>query len=431
MLFNGSSNQQVIVAGENFKGSTPYQLDEPKGIFVDSIFNLYVADYGNNRIQYFQAGQINGKTIAGNRTSNNITLNKPTYVILDADGSLYVTDNQNHRIIRSVNDTYQCIVGCKSKQGSTNEHLIKPYSLHFNSYGNLFVADGYNSRIQKFTLVGNNCVATAQLQQTSTLTTVKGEIESTTISTTIDTSNITISFNQTDLIVTSTSSFNFVLLFISVVMYSLDEPISSYFVPKPCLNTTNIDVNSNISNTLCDIFKPCQNNGICTNIQANIPSYFCSCQLGFSGIHCEFDYRPCKQNTCLYHDICNEDWQGINCESMINFCNNIICWNNGVCRPLSLNYTCECLGDSYSSRLCEITSLRIKIYKIVSKSFSYVAIIAMSCVVMFVIIVDILKYCFGIDPTREDLERYRREKRTKQRKPVIQQDTYVNTSSYE
>ncbi|CAF4652493.1 unnamed protein product [Rotaria sp. Silwood2] len=95
--------------------------------------------------------------MTGNRTSNNITLNKPTDVILDADGYLYIADSKNHRIIRSINDTYQCIVGCKSKQGSTNEDLIKPYSIHFDSYGNLFVADGYNSRIQKFTLIENNC----------------------------------------------------------------------------------------------------------------------------------------------------------------------------------------------------------------------------------------------------------------------------------
>ena len=33
------------------------QLNEPQGIFVDANFSLYVADTGNNRIQYFSAGQ--------------------------------------------------------------------------------------------------------------------------------------------------------------------------------------------------------------------------------------------------------------------------------------------------------------------------------------------------------------------------------------
>jgi hypothetical protein len=45
---------------------------------------------------------------------------------------------------------------------------------------------------------------------------------------------------------------------------------------------------------------------------------------------------------------------------------------------------------------------------------------------MFIIIMDILKYCFGIDSTREDLERIRREKLRKKRKPFIQRLVYVN-----
>jgi hypothetical protein len=39
---------------------------------------------------------------------------------------------------------------------------------------------------------------------------------------------------------------------------------------------------------------------------------------------------------------------------------------------------------------------------------------------------DILKYCFGIDPVSEERERIRREKRAKKRKPIIQRFIYVN-----
>ncbi|UJR11646.1 hypothetical protein I4U23_015827 [Adineta vaga] len=45
-------------------------------------------------------------------------------------------------------------------------------------------------------------------------------------------------------------------------------------------------------------------------------------------------------------------------------------------------------------------------------------------VAMFVIIMDILKYCFGIDPVHEEREKIRRDKRRK--RPVIQRFTYVN-----
>jgi hypothetical protein len=50
----------------------------------------------------------------------------------------------------------------------------------------------------------------------------------------------------------------------------------------------------------------------------------------------------------------------------------------------------------------------------------------MSSAAMFVVIMDILKYCFGIDPTRDDLVRIRREKQARRRKPVIQRFVYIN-----
>ena len=131
-----------------------------------------------------------------------------------------------------------------------------------------------------------------------------------------------------------------------------------------------------------------------------------------------------------FHCTCDEGWQGIHCESMINFCENVTCQNKGVCRPLLRNYTCECLGDNYySGRHCELTASKIKIYKIVSQSFAYIGILVLISVVMFIIIMDILKYCFGIDPVRSERRRIRRKRRAKHRKPVIQRFVYVNAST--
>ncbi|CAF1379114.1 unnamed protein product [Rotaria sordida] len=125
--------------------------------------------------------------------------------------------------------------------------------------------------------------------------------------------------------------------------------------------------------------------------------------------------------------ICDDGWQGIHCESMINFCHNVTCENKGVCRSLLLNYRCECLGNNYYGHHCEFTSKKIITYKIVSTSFAYIAIIALIIVAMFIIIMNILKYCFGIDSTQEDSKRYRREKQARKRKhPVIERFVYVN-----
>lgn len=116
---------------------------------------------------------------------------------------------------------------------------------------------------------------------------------------------------------------------------------------------------------------------------------------------------------------------------MINYCENITCENNGVCRPLFMNYTCECLGESFSGRHCEIVTRKTIVLQTVSKSFAYIAIIFLVIVIAFIVIMDILKYCFGIDPAKDELERIRRAKARKRARgpPVIQRFTYVNTPS--
>jgi hypothetical protein len=134
-----------------------------------------------------------------------------------------------------------------------------------------------------------------------------------------------------------------------------------------------------------------------------------------------------ETSNTTFNCVCVFGWEGIYCERKVNFCENITCQNKGVCRPLFLNYSCECLGDSYSGRHCEITAGKHVIRQIVSKAFGYIAILALICVVMFIVIMDILKYCFGIDPVSEQRERIRRNKQAKKRKrPVIQRFVYVN-----
>ena len=155
---NGGPNLAAIIAGNTTAGSASNMLNNPHGIFVDINFNLYVADGGNNRIQLFQSGQLNGTTVAGNETSSEtIILNYPIAVILDADGYLFIADSNNDRIVGSGPNGFRCIVGCTGTSGSAPNQLNKPYSLSFDSYGNLFVTDRDNARIQKFLLATNSC----------------------------------------------------------------------------------------------------------------------------------------------------------------------------------------------------------------------------------------------------------------------------------
>jgi sugar lactone lactonase YvrE len=157
MSLNSGSNTATIAAGTGTSGSQAYMLSYPNGIFVDKNFNLYVADYQNNRVQMFQPGQLNATTVAGNGSSPSIQLYWPTAIVLDADEYLFISDSANNRIVRSGPYGFQCLLGCSGASGSASNQLNRPYALRFDSYGNLFVADSGNNRIQKFLLMTNSC----------------------------------------------------------------------------------------------------------------------------------------------------------------------------------------------------------------------------------------------------------------------------------
>ena len=150
-------NNSILAAGNGIAGFSPTMLDSPRGIYVDQSFNLYVADCGNDRIQQFQSMQSNGITIAGNGSSQNITLNCPTGVVLDTDGYLFIVDSFNHRIVGQGPYGFRCLVGCSGVAGTSSLQLSSPQSMAFDSYGNLYVTDRNNSRVQKFDLQNTTC----------------------------------------------------------------------------------------------------------------------------------------------------------------------------------------------------------------------------------------------------------------------------------
>jgi len=155
-LQNGT-NTSIIVVGNGTAGSASNMLNSPQGIYVDINLNLYVADCGNNRIQLFQSGQLNGTTIIINGLNGTFQLSCPTKIVLDADGYLFIMDCNNSRILGSNSTGFRCIVGCTGTAGSASNQMLLPHSLSFDSYGNLFVIDTGNNRLQKFFLSSNSC----------------------------------------------------------------------------------------------------------------------------------------------------------------------------------------------------------------------------------------------------------------------------------
>lgn len=249
------------------------------------------------------------------------------------------------------------------------------------------------------------------------------------------------------------------MLNFSYVLERTTQTSASYFM-SICSDPNTIGTNCNISASPCKILNPCENEGTCLNATENRFNYTCLCKRDFDGIRCQYHRRFCRSTTCwnngmkcffsdryptlifsFHSGTCHEmnttfkcqcapGWTGVHCEKLINYCENITCENKGVCRPLLMDYRCECLGESFSGQHCQIVSTKFTVHKYVSRSVAYIAILCLIGVGAFVVIMDVLKYCFGIDLTKEDLERIRREKaikRAKQRRqPVIERFTYVD-----
>ncbi len=153
---NDTVMTSVIIAGTGIEGSASNELNRPRGIFVDVNLDLYVADWGNNRVQLFQSEQSNGLTVAGSTSPYpTFTLDYPSGISLDPSKYLFIVDSGNGRIVGSGPNGFRCLVGCYGR-GSRSNQLNNPFSFSFDRSGNMFVTDRANNRIQKFLLMENS-----------------------------------------------------------------------------------------------------------------------------------------------------------------------------------------------------------------------------------------------------------------------------------
>ena len=132
------------------------QLNNPQGLAVDVLGNLYIADQGNQRVrQVTPAGIIS--TVAGTGTAgfsgDNIPaagaeLNSPQGLAVDAAGNLYIADSLNFRIRRVVLGGAITTVAGTGVAGNTGDGgpatsatLTQPSGLALDAFGNLYVSD--------------------------------------------------------------------------------------------------------------------------------------------------------------------------------------------------------------------------------------------------------------------------------------------------
>jgi len=138
------------------------RFNRPDGVAVDSNGNLFVADLQNNTIRKV-APDGTVSTYAGvagaagftDGTSNVAQFNNPTGVALDAYGNLYVTDNGNNTIREvTVEGTVLTLGGFPGVSGmidgmGNDARFNSPVGLTSDANGTLYITDQNNSRVAK------------------------------------------------------------------------------------------------------------------------------------------------------------------------------------------------------------------------------------------------------------------------------------------
>jgi DNA-binding beta-propeller fold protein YncE len=144
-LTNGLAYSFELTWGTSGTGNG--EFNNPSGIAVDALGNVYVADDGNNRIQKFDS---TGTYITqwGSSGNGNGEFNDPRSLAVDDSGNVYVVDTDNNRIQKFDSDgTYLTQWGTV---GTGNGQFDNPYNIALSASGNVYVVDTFNFRIQKF-----------------------------------------------------------------------------------------------------------------------------------------------------------------------------------------------------------------------------------------------------------------------------------------
>ena len=163
-----AGNGTTVFNGDSI-AATAASIISPRGVAVDAIGNIYIADQGYNRIRKVNPSgiiyTIAGTGVSGfsgdNGPATNAKLAGPYSIAIDGMGNVFVADVDNERIRRiSPTGIIKTVAGTgtASYNGdnipATAAHLFEPVGVAVGSDGDLFIADAWNNRIRKVTPSG-------------------------------------------------------------------------------------------------------------------------------------------------------------------------------------------------------------------------------------------------------------------------------------
>jgi sugar lactone lactonase YvrE len=157
-------------AGSGAKGSTngtgtAASFNLPADLVVDASGTVFVTDQNNHCIRKITSSGVvttlAGSTTAGNTdaTGTSARFNYPEGIAIDGAGNLYVADNSNHKIRKVTPAGVVTTIAGTGTPGLTNgssttAQFNHPTDLAVDLSGNIFVADAHNQTIRKISTAG-------------------------------------------------------------------------------------------------------------------------------------------------------------------------------------------------------------------------------------------------------------------------------------
>ena len=159
-------------SGYNGNGLRPLSssLKNPTGVAISPRGELYISDTGNNLVRKIDRHSGLLVNVAGNREAGNsgdlelaenARLNKPSALVFDAHGNLFIADTGNHQIrwveprrhlIFTIAGTGERGFSGEGDRKCTDSEFSNPTGLAVDKRGRLYVADTDNQRIRRLTV---------------------------------------------------------------------------------------------------------------------------------------------------------------------------------------------------------------------------------------------------------------------------------------
>jgi sugar lactone lactonase YvrE len=170
-----SNGTITLVAGNGTPGysgnngaATSASLDAPAGVAADAAFNVYIADFENQRIRMVTPGGIITTVVGGGTLTpyngamaTSIALVSPSGIAVDSGGDLYIADSFYCEVFRVTPDHHiwvdagTQVVGYSGDGGlATSAELKYPNGVAVDAAGNRYIVDRGNDAIRKVTAYG-------------------------------------------------------------------------------------------------------------------------------------------------------------------------------------------------------------------------------------------------------------------------------------